>query len=31
LTEEDIDIGFIPGDSSTPEKESGKHVLTLEG
>jgi hypothetical protein len=27
-TEEDIDIGFIPGDSSTPEKESGKHVLT---
>jgi hypothetical protein len=27
-TEEDIDIGFIPGDSSTPEKESRKHVLT---
>jgi hypothetical protein len=27
-TEEDIDIGFTPGDSSTPEKESGKHVLT---
>jgi uncharacterized RDD family membrane protein YckC len=27
-TEEDIDIGFTPGDSTTPEKESGKHVLT---
>jgi hypothetical protein len=26
--EEDIDIGFTPGDSRTPEKESGKHVLT---
>jgi hypothetical protein len=26
--EEDIDIGFIPGDTSTPEKESRKHVLT---
>ena len=25
---EDIDIGFIPGDSNTPEKESGNHVLT---
>jgi hypothetical protein len=23
-TEEDIDIGFTPGHSSTPEKESGK-------
>ena len=21
-------MGFIPGDTSTPEKESGKHVLT---
>jgi hypothetical protein len=27
-TEDDIDIGFIPGGSSTPEKESGKHVFT---
>jgi hypothetical protein len=27
--EEDIDIGFTSGDSSTPEKpESAKHVLT---
>jgi hypothetical protein len=28
IDEEDIDIGFTPGDSSTPEKISGKHVLT---
>ena len=26
--QEDIDIGFIPEDTSTPENESGKHVLT---
>jgi hypothetical protein len=28
MTEEDIDIEFTPGYSSTPENESRKHVLT---